>query len=87
VLHLGLVEEHHDELFAARLVVDDQRLVFNIRPEAATVDFHRCLFKRKIKKVRGENQQKVNLSSACKEGHHRNSASSHTHTQDHPQWR
>jgi hypothetical protein len=45
VLHLGLVEQHHDQLLAARLVVDDQRLVFNVGPQASAVDLHRCLKK------------------------------------------
>lgn len=45
MLHLGLVEQHHDQLLAARLVVDDQRLVFNVGPQASAVDLHRCLQK------------------------------------------
>lgn len=84
MLHLGLVEEHHDELFAARLVVDDQRLVFNIRPEAATVDFHRCLFKRKIKKL----EEKINKRLICRVRVKKVTTEiRHLVTQDHPQWR
>jgi hypothetical protein len=58
VLHLGLVEQHHDQLLAARLVVDDQRLVLNVRPEASAVDLHRCLQKEKRNHLRYYNERK-----------------------------
>lgn len=47
MLHLGLVQEHQDELLAARLVVDDQSFVLDIRAEASAVDFHRRLYAHK----------------------------------------
>ena len=43
MFHLGLVEQHHDQLFAAGLVVDDQRLVLDVGPKASAIDLHRRL--------------------------------------------
>jgi len=58
VLHLGLVEEEQDEILAAGLVADDQRLVLDVGADAAAVHLHRRLLS--IKPQRQKNQESVN---------------------------
>ena len=43
MLHLGLVEEEQDQILAAGLVTDHQRLVLDVGTNTAAVHLHRRL--------------------------------------------
>ena len=63
MLHFGLVEQLQDQLLARRLVADDQRLVLDVRTQAARVHLHRRLHRRRQQPTKTMNKTKLETQS------------------------